>query len=160
MKKAQLNKILIISLIVIWGVLIYKYASPYFKTHEFTAPVRVDTPADLYVLFKKDTFALELSKRDPFLDTRVFKKKTPVFKPIAKKVIKKKSLEKPNVWPSIQYLGFVKSNASKSRLGLMRINNKLYKVRDGEKLKMLGVIKVEEDSIQLLFEGKKKYFKR
>ena len=160
MKKAQLNKILIISLIIIWGVLIYKYASPYFKKQEFIEPVRVDSPSDLYVTFKKDTFELALSKRDPFLDTRVYKKKTPVFKSTAKKVIKKKSLEKPKVWPGIRYLGFVKSNASKSRLGLIRINNKLYKVHDGEKLKMLGVIKIEEDSIQLIFEGKKKYFKR
>lgn len=158
MKKQKLNVLLIILLVSIWGVLIYKFLFPYFgkQTNEYKVPTTVSENS--YKLFKKDTFELRLNKVDPFLNTS-YKVKASKEKPTAIKSKRSSEIIKQN-WPSVNYFGFVKSNKHNSKLGLLRIDGKLFKVHVGEAIEEVKILKIESDSIQLKFAHEKRYVKR
>ena len=157
MQKKNLNKILIGLLILIWGILIFKYVSPYFKSPKNQLAIEVIAPSEKYNLFTRDTFQLKAIKRDPFLGTyKVKKEKTKSIQPTRKTIKVKKNI----VWPKISYLGYVKSNTNKSKLGLVRINNKLHKVRKSQTIDQIQVVKILKDSIAMKLNGSLEYFNR
>lgn len=159
MKKNNLNKALVILLFIIWGVLIYKYLLPNNKENIDFFEIASKNRSNTYSSFKKDTFKLNINNKDPFLGVPIPKVKSIIKK--QKKVVKNiSSYKKSKVWPKIKYLGFVKSNNSKFKLGLIKINDTLHKVHDGEELKILDVLKIGEDSIKLRYSNQTKYFKR
>lgn len=157
MQKKSINSILIIGVVLIWGVLAFKFIRPFFmdKPEVITAeslPIKT-TP----VTRKKDTFNLETVNRDPFLG-KVFFKKQGVKKALTKK--KKRKPTKKTPWPKIAYLGFVKSSTSTNKLGLVRVNKKLHRVRKNVSIENIQVFLVDKDSIGLKMNNEKKYFKR
>lgn len=160
MQKKKLNKILILAVALIWGVVVFKFAAPYFTPTETVITADVLVKPSKVFLQKKDTFNLELPQRDPFLgkSVRVKKTKTSVAKPIKK--VRKPSVPSNKNWPRIEFLGFVKSSKSKSRLGLVRINGTLKRVRNGSKIGEVTVVKIEERQISLSFQKETKTFNK
>ncbi len=161
MQKKKVNKILIIAVALIWGVVLYKFAAPYFTTTDtvITADVLVKPPQTF--LRKKDTFGLSIPERDPFLG-KVFKerKKKATNNTSKPKKTSKRTTVIPQNWPKVQYLGFVKSQTSTSRLGLVRINGVLKRVRKGDKVKDITIKQVKEDFISIQFLKNTKDFKK
>lgn len=152
MQKKKINKALIIAVALIWGVVIYKFAAPYFLTNDVvvTADALVSPPK--IFLRKKDTFNLNIPDRDPFLGKTISKRKTTVSVPSRPQ---KKSRSKTVVaknWPRIEYLGFIKSKESTSRLGLLRINGVLKRVRNGADIQGVKVKTISQDKITLQFQ--------
>lgn len=159
MQKKHLNTALIIVVVAIWGGLIYKYVSPFFSNNESL----INTPKESFVnkethIQSKDTFELAILTHDPFLAKTYYKTKSS--QTTAKNTTKKKAKKKKLVWPKISYLGFVKAQTNKSKLGLIRINKKLYKVRSKDNVANMSVFKVTNDSIGLQLGVEKKYFKK
>jgi len=157
MQKKQLNKVLIVALAIIWGVIIFKYVSPFFKSNEAVAEFTGIPIKSKFKSFKRDTFLLKTIKRDPFLGASFKIKKSGIRKPLKRKI---RSNNKNVIWPRIAYLGFVKSNKSKRKLGLVRINNQMHRVRKGTVINGVLVFEIQEDSVGLRFNNDKKYFKR
>lgn len=158
MKKQKLNVFLIILLVIIWGVLVYKFLFPYLgkQTNEFIVPTSANMNS--YKLFKKDTFELRLNKVDPFLNTS-YKVKAHKVKPAAIKSKRRSEIVK-KTWPSVNYFGFVKSHKHNSKLALLRIDGKLFKVHVGEAIEEVKILTIKSDSIQLQFAREKRYVKR
>ncbi|WP_299242521.1 hypothetical protein [uncultured Aquimarina sp.] len=160
MQKKKINKVLIIAVALIWGVVIYKFAAPYFLTNDVvvTADALVNPPK--IFLRKKDTFNLNIPNRDPFLGKTMSKRKPKVF--VSSKP-EKKSRSKTVVsknWPRIEYLGFIKSKESTSRLGLLRVNGVLKRVRNGADVQGVKVKSISLDKITLQFQKDVKDFKK
>jgi len=98
---------------------------------------------------KKDSITLHISDRDPFLGRSIVKKKNKM-QPV-KKVAKRPTTNlKPILWPKVQYLGFVKSKNSKGKLGLVRIDGKLHRVKQNAELSGLRIKRITDDSLVIL----------
>ncbi|MBQ4821398.1 hypothetical protein [Aquimarina sp. MMG016] len=157
MQKKKINTILIIAVALIWAVVLFKFISPYFTSADtvITADVLVK-PAKAF-MHKKDTFNLSIPKRDPFLGKSTGVKKKVVASSKPRKVSRPKVSQIKN-WPRIEYLGFVKSSKSTSRLGLLRINGVLKRVRNGSQVGDVSVKIINENYISVVFQREVKDF--
>ena len=160
MNKQGLNRILIIIMITIWIVVLYRLIN-YFSADNTVLPINntVATIPQSFLKFSKDTFALSLVDRDPFLG-KIYKRKP-------KRIRKPKQISKPNnkvntskkpvvkrkqfihKWPNLKYFGYVKGANSTSELILIKVNNKLHKVREGDEVSEVIIRKVFKDSIRV-----------
>ena len=120
--------------------------------------------------FTKDTFDLTHSTRDPFLDKMNYDTKI-IISPTIKKSGESRSLNssnkrsKPKIesavkWPKINYYGFVKGAKSSSELVLIKIDNKLHKIREGDQIDNIAIKKVYRDSIMVLMNKSLKSIKK
>lgn len=137
MKKDTINIFLVIFLVFIWGAVIKKY----FLKKEVK---RVEKKRILYsnnnYINKKDTFKLEITNLNPFK-----LKKEKVLKKIIKK--NKTNVEIQKSKKTYKYYGFVKSKKNKSKLILLRVDNKLYRKREREKIGDITILKAYSDSL-------------
>jgi hypothetical protein len=155
MDKKKVNTLLIIAVSCIWGIVLYKFIAPYFAKTEAIFISEVPTKPLVAKVRKKDTVALSFPERDPFLGKPVTKTQK------AKKAKKKpRTVSKPVLWPKIEYLGFVKSNSSKGRLGLVRIDGKLYRVNTNMEVNGLRIKKIANDVMVLLNGKEERHFKK
>lgn len=147
MNKKGINTILIILLLGVWGVLGYRFFKP--SNNTMTTPYTYTPPQNkVYQTFAKDTFDLRsfLLEKDPFLGKISYNKP----KQISVSTVRKKHTKPtPNKWPKIEYLGFVKSQNSKYPLVLLRVDKKLYRVKNKKEIKGIIVKNVFKDSILL-----------
>lgn len=161
MNKKTLNSILLISVLAIWGYVLYsKFYNGETVLSEDENLIN-NTPVRSHI--KKDSFELRANYRDPFLG----KASRPVYKPkknqgkstqINRK--KKPPLKKTEqVWPTIRYYGLVK-NASRKKSGtaLISINGKTHHVNNGEKVDNIEVRSIQGDSIKVKFNKELKTF--
>ncbi len=159
--KKTINIVLITVVLGLWGTLIYKTVNQYF----FSKKVEIDknqfgekfNMSQIY----KDTFNLEDINRDPFLNKQNEASTITVSKPIKNyskspkpiPIIKPKEIVN---WPSIFYYGYIKSKFKTEELILVKINNKLYKLRKNDDVDGLSVKKFYNDSIEVNYNKEKK----
>lgn len=154
MNRKVLNKVLIAIMLVIWFFVFKNIATTFLnKEEEAISPIN-QTQITSFKPITKDTFKLIHLERDPFvLNKRTVNRNTnnevgvkkSNTKPIVKTV---KTKEKNTSWPKISYYGFVKSSNKKYRLALLKINNKLIRVRANTTIdEKLHIVSIYKDSI-------------
>lgn len=153
MKKKQINIALIIIVLALWGTVLYKYVNRFFSNDneivynqpEFSIPIaKID----------KDTFELKLLERDPFLAKTTLKKESNsiVKKALSKPVFKKTPapiINKP--FPIVQYFGYIKSQDKSQKLILLKVNNRLERVRLSDNVDGLIIKEIYKDSVIVSF---------
>jgi len=109
----------------------------------------------VFNVIERDTLALHFPKRDPFLGRRikVVKNNNTSIKTIKPRVLKQKSSAN---WPSIDYLGFIKSRKNTEILGLLKIDGILFKVRKNMVVKGVKILQVEKSTVTLMFNNEKR----
>ncbi|MFC5048352.1 hypothetical protein ACFSTE_13440 [Aquimarina hainanensis] len=146
MKKKRINIFLGIVLLVIWGLVGTKLLRSFFTEKEVVITSEALVTPTVRIERIKDTFSLDIQDRDPFLGKiktrkkRAPKKKAPSYTGIPK-------VKQVTQWPAITYLGFVKSSGHKYRLGLLRVDGVLKRVREGGVIKGVQVLKVEKEQL-------------
>ncbi len=159
MNKKKINKILIIAVTIIWGVLLYKYINPFFSNTQKALPkefAQIPHKAKK----QKETITLNFPKRDPFLGKLLYSKKQPQTVKKHKPKLSKNASKKNILWPKIEYLGFVKSSKSKSPLGLLRIDGILHRVNEKTIVRGLKIKTIEHNKIIITNNSKEKSFTR
>lgn len=162
MSKKKINIALILVVLGLWGTVAYKAISQYFFSNEL-AFSGVQNQANVnFSKIEKDTFNLETIGRDPFLN----KSTAPVIKPAASAttVFKKPANTQPKIvkpkeillWPEVHYYGYIKSREKKEELILVKIQNKLYKLRKNDQIDGLFIKKVYNDSVEVYFNKEKR----
>ncbi|WP_136464887.1 hypothetical protein [Flagellimonas onchidii] len=156
MKKKTINIVLGLGLLIIWGF-VTKRALFYFgNTDEDKAvlhPIAINDPLPK---FKKDTFELAVLDRDPFLDVMANRKTTiPKTLPkTSKKNIAPVRRKESNVnWPKLQYFGYLKGDSQSGKLAIIKIDNKLHRVREKKSVEDVQVLKIYKDSVLLKRNG-------
>lgn len=152
MQNKQINIMLIVIVLALWGTVLYKYVNRFFfdeeivyQQSEFSIPI---------TKIEKDTFELQPLNRDPFLGKVVLKKevkqinKKNIIKPVIKKV-KEPIIIKP--FPIVQYFGYIKSQENNQKLILLKINNRLKRVRLNDNVDGLIVKQIYKDSVVVSF---------
>lgn len=150
--KKTINVILILVVLSLWGTVGYKYINRFFDVDELTYTNSNVYNYDAISIIKKDTFELQPLVKDPFLN-KAFSK--PITAPIIVRsipVIKKEPEPKVIIpFPLVQYLGYIKSKDKKEELILVKINNRLKRVRLNSDIDGLVIKKIYKDSVVVSF---------
>ncbi|NHN27412.1 hypothetical protein FIA58_017160 [Flavobacterium jejuense] len=159
--KKAINIVLIIVVLSLWGTVSYKYINRFFGNDEIAINLSNDYNYNAISIIKKDTFALEPLTKDPFLNKVFSKPKEQTIRTIT--IPKPKIDPKPKegiLFPSVQYFGYIKSKDKKEELILIKINNRLERVRLNDNIDGLIINKIYKDSIVVHFNKETRSFKK
>jgi len=150
--KKKVNILLLVFVLGLWGTVTYKYISGYWHCNSITASASQKNAVDA-VVRQKDTFTLAALERDPFLNRSMAEPK-PVRVKFRTAGVKKAppKIISPVPFPQVGYFGYLKSPQHKE-LVLLKVNNRLMKLRAGESTDGLKVVKIHKDSVQVNFNG-------
>ncbi len=166
--KKKINIFLLFLVVILWVTVVYKYVGQYLntqKTQQLSAQVNSEQSLPLK---QKDTFEFLTIARDPFLDTYTTKRKTIVQhetnasrneRPI-KNLKKTDTKEVTTELPKIEYYGYIKSTNQESQLVLVKLNHKLFKLRIGQSEQGVKVMKINNDSVLITYNGISKSIKK
>lgn len=160
MNKKVLNSVLLVSVLSIWGYVLYSKV-----LGNGDSPVQeenVQNTANTSRIIKKDSFILKANYRDPFLGKTIRIKPKNTTSPIVsnkKNVqISKKAIAEVK-WPSIRYYGLIKNTSKKnSGTGLMSIDGKSHKINKQDEINDLRIISLNKDSVVVKFNKSTKAF--
>jgi hypothetical protein len=159
--KKTINVILIIVVLSLWGTVGYKYFNRFFMSDEIAYDFTDAYGNTTVSIIEKDTFDLQPLAKDPFLNKVLFK---PVrSSKIVRTTPKVKIGVKPKVttpFPMVHYFGYIKSKDKKEELILLKINNRLERVRLNSNVSGLVVKKIYKDSVIVFFNKETKCFKK
>jgi len=168
MDKRLLNSILIVLMLAIWIVVLYRVFN-FFKTDSAMNNVSnaITSGGNSFHNFAKDTFDLKHVDRDPFLDKFNKVKEKRIRKVISKpnekssvtkknKIPPKKRIADNSKWPKLSYYGYIRGMNSSSELVLIKVNNKLHKIREGDDIEGVYIKRVYRDSIIVKMEKQTK----
>lgn len=165
MNKKALSVVLGIVVLFVW----YKVISSFFGENIESEPFQQQQAfnnLDLSKIIANDSIPQpKLNYRDPFLGRvdfhhKVQTKKKSSTQPKTKRnytnnQIKQSILE----WPSISYHGFVKVHGNSSSMVILKIDNRLVQINEGESYEsVLKVKKAFRDSILLELNGERKVY--
>lgn len=148
MKNKRKTYILLIVVLIIWGILIYKFFS-------FTSAqkISVSSGSDLDLVTvsvkPKDTFSIDVKYRDPFLGKMYNAHRSP--KPTKSIYIPKE----PVVWPSIVYKGLVSDNREKNKVFMLNINGQTFFMNEKSVEQEVKLLSGNRSSITVYYKGEK-----
>ncbi|SNZ01702.1 hypothetical protein [Flagellimonas pacifica] len=156
MKKKGVNIILWAGMLVIWGFVTKKTLFFFGKDDEKVVAISPITFNDPLPELKKDTFELHVLERDPFLDV-VTKRKSPrpLLQPKTPKRVSNPIPKRSSnaTWPKLQYFGYLKGHSQTGKLAVLKIDNKLHRVREKRAIEEIQVLKIYKDSVLLKRNG-------
>lgn len=159
MQKRIINGLLITLCVVIYGAIFFK---AFWKKEEVdNTPIIAAsyTNFDLKINANKDSIELYLPTRSPFGEPNKVKKVRSKTQSQKSKNIKKEPTKKQ--WPRIAYFGFVKNSANNQKLAVVKVNNNLFRKREGDYLDdELKILKAYSDSIIVSYDKDLKTIKR
>ena len=161
LNKKMINAVLIIIVVSLWGTVSYKYINRFFGDNEVFYDTSENYNFDTLSVISKDTFKLQPLTKDPFLNKIVTQPKVQS-SPVPKQPIVKKEpiLKSPIPFPALQYYGYIKSKDKEEELILVKINNRLERVRLNDNIDGLIINKIYKDSIVVNFNKETRSFKK
>ncbi|MES2813131.1 MAG: hypothetical protein V4670_11725 [Bacteroidota bacterium] len=163
MQKRRLNIILLLVVLGLWSTVAYKSLYRFFPSDGDVANENFSQNFN-FEKIEKDTFLLEKLNRDPFLDKAIKLRRPIVLKSTVSSPKKAVVAPKPTVnskpileWPKMNYYGYIKSNQKTEELILVRIDNKLVKVRKNQNIEGVVIKHIFKDSIEVIFNKEKKF---
>jgi hypothetical protein len=148
MKKKHLNIPLFILVLFIYGSVFFKFFGKKGVQIEDTPYNNMLSKQVSDFETKRNDFDISNIKSDPFgiSEKRIRKSTTSQLNGTVKST---KKIAAPIAWPNITYFGFVKNNINTTRLALVKVNNKLHRKRENEKIDDISIVNVYNDSIRL-----------
>lgn len=155
MNRGNLNKILIVVAILVWGSGLYKYSK--------NGNIDTDKDSNIRTIIKESSkptthlnkeTAFVLLDRDPFLNESLSGPTTTIstsntYNNMNSRIILVET------WPTIEYFGFVKSENKKYPLALVKINGSLERMRPGRIDEIFKIDAIYSDSL-IISNGKHK----
>jgi hypothetical protein len=157
MTKKKINIVLFILVIGVWGAILYNVVNRYFIKDEIKINSENSISSSSIKLIRKDTFAMEVLNRDPFLDIEYKEKKTIVKNSSynngnIKKVVKSTI---PQIIPKIYYYGYITTESNQST-ALLKIDNKKVKLVLNQEHDGVKLMKMYRDSVVIAFNKEHK----
>lgn len=164
---------LLVASAVVWGWVFVKIFNVIFQDDSETVPLLRKKPVS-NAFEAKDTFELLANYKDPFLKRRSVnptpssnyssannnRSNAPTAARTKVKVEKVVKEEKIIDWNFIKYKGRITRKSTGKVLSLVNISGGDFSLEEGKEAKQVTLIKSYPDSIQVKFEGVKKYIKR
>jgi hypothetical protein len=164
--KKKINIVLIVVVLGLWGTVGYRALNQYFLSKKGVVKTMELNKEFNLTQINKDTFQMENSIRDPFLNKQD-QSMVPNTKKIYSKSLNIKKKVYPVVkakeyinWPAISYHGYIQSKANNEELILVKINEKMFKLKINEEVEGVTLKKVYKDSIEFIFNKEKKIIQK
>ena len=150
MKNKKQIYVLLPTVALVWGIIIYKIitgASPDHPDYQHPGMVKAGAAITTKVI---EPYTLSLNYDDPFGKIQRPVTKKPAGKKIspAKKTVPK--VKKPEIDLSkYKYQGMIQNAGSKHKIALVMINNEMKMIKEGELIDEFKVVKITKESIQI-----------
>ncbi len=154
MQKKTINGLLIAFCITIYAAIFYKAFGKKEAINEPLGDIGNYTNANLDISNDKDSISLFFPKRSPFgTPSRRNIQSVKNSKKVKPNTSNKPKSKKENlVWPNITYYGFLESKKSNNKLVVVKVEDKIFKKREGDDLNDdLKIIKAYGDSLIISF---------
>src|ERR1051325_867816 len=157
MRNKKALYVLLPVVILIWGIIIYKFYKA-FNSDEEIQQNNFSFSSLSPVKTTVDTFSILADYRDPFLGKIAA---TPSSSDKPKNQTKvEKSKPEPIVWPAIIYKGMIKNQKTGKQLYLVTINNQDNMMKPGDVFAEVELKKTFKDSIIVLYRKETKTIKK
>ncbi len=159
MKNKKLLYVLIPVVLFIWGTVIFKIFNV-VHTDDSNASFNKASIGTIENENLIDTFSIHPDYPDPFLGRHVKKSnpdETKVSKAVEKLIENKKNNAVTIVWPKLVYSGLIKNQKSKKQLALVQIEGRSNIMKIGDIAEDIELVKILRDSIEVKFQGEKKF---
>ncbi len=162
MKNRKLLYILIPATAIVWGAIAWTIISNMKGSADYNqedylpySEVHSDTIEEGYTLLA--------NYPDPFKAQRISSPVTTVQKkatsqPKYKRTARRTTLMRRVVWPQVEYYGVIMNKDQ--RLALLRINNAKTILQTGDENNQIKLLKIYNDSVQLVYENEEKIFRK
>ena len=151
-------------MLIIWsfvGLKVFGLSGVRDNDPSLATPKRIDS-----LEVNKKEFELVDIERNPFKTFKRSKKVSNTVKasikekvPVIREIIKKPTTN--FIWPKIFYYGFVGADEEKGRLAVIKLDNKLVRIRSGKNINNELILKsIHRDSIIILGNGEQKIIRR
>ncbi len=159
-KNKPVTIFLLVSVIAIYGVIIYRSFSVGNQKNEDVFGLSVKNNEMINVNYHKDSFKINSFLRDPFGSSGFSSINTNHSEIIDKPIILDKDHmikdPTPLIWPELKYFGYVKNKTRKKGLYLISVNNHLTKIKIGETFKEVTLFSCSRDSAVFIFGEEKR----
>ncbi|MCW3071751.1 MAG: hypothetical protein JWO44_1641 [Bacteroidetes bacterium] len=154
--------VLLPATIAVWATIIIRV---YGTLHPDDVPANIKRAADVTPVAQdndKDTFSIVNNYRDPFGERPVAQRHATSESAIGKviKNITPEPAKKENTWPSIHYSGMIKNQKSNRQLAMLEINGSQRAMKSGDVSDNVKVCRIFKDSIEVMYEKQKRFFKK
>lgn len=149
MKNKKTIYILLPVVLCIWGLVIYQFFS-FSGTDVPVAASSKQYNIKPVTVPKRDTFAINVNYRDPFLGK--------MYLPNKKTVTKKSRVQKPVapiVWPHITYKGIVSDNQNKTKVFVVVIKGQTYFMKEKDTEAEVTLKNGNREFIEVTYKGEK-----
>lgn len=146
MKNKKKTYILLVIVLIIWGLLIYKFFS--FASKDVTSEnLEIALSVKALAITKRDTFSIDVNYRDPFLGKMYMADKSAV------SLKRKVKIKEPVVWPSVVYKGVVSDTKDKKKVFMIIISGHTYLMKEKETEQEVTLKKGDRESIDIKYKG-------
>lgn len=159
MKNKKAVYILLPLVLLLWGIIFYMIFSAVNPSYDQQVQ-----PRDLSINVSSenplsDTFSIIANYRDPFLG-KVFSSEKPVVRDASINSTPVKPIVIPKSWPSISYGGMMKIIKSSKQVALIYINGGSKMMKTGEIKEEVELLKIYNDSVEVMFHKEKRVVKK
>ena len=166
MDKKLRNKILYITVGILWLVIFYRTYQNYQIESDNELVQDKSYTSSIPITFNKDTFDLILPNDDPFLRNLSSFRREHVNESSNSNnstqqttIVVKEEVPEPNKpWPTIEYFGFVKNRDQDKTLCMLKVNGRNLQLAKGEFKNDVYISSVFRDSVHIVFEGEERTF--
>jgi hypothetical protein len=148
----------------VWGMIGWKIYVAVNSDQETDVVVSITGNTDSLPSEIPETYELLLNYRDPFLDINKKSVHLPTDQrinlPKPSSVKPKESEETAVVQPDIRYYGLVKESNSQKTVGFLGVNSQTHFVATGDIIEAIKIMRIWSDSVEVIFDGKKKIIRR
>lgn len=146
MKNKKKTYILLVVVLIIWGLLIYKFFS--FASEDVTSKnLDMELSVKALAVTKRDTFSIDVNYRDPFLGKMYMADKSVA---LLKRKVK---IKEPVVWPAVIYKGLVSDTKDKKKVFMVIISGRTYLMKEKEIEQEVTLKKGDRESIDIKYKG-------
>lgn len=146
MKKKKNIYVLLAVVLLVWGMVIYRffsYAGPEIKESATSTQISIRP----LTIKEREIFSIDVNYRDPFLGKMYLPEKT------GKLVRKKRAVPEPIQWPQVVYKGIVSDNKDKKKVFMLIINGKSYMMKEKDTEQDITLKNGNRQSITVKFKG-------
>lgn len=153
MKNKKTIYILLPTVLLIWGAVMYEFFS--FST---TEELKINTSNEFVfkptAIKERDTVAINVNYRDPFLGKMYSEKGNGIASKKKTTNIKKApKIVEPIVWPAIVYKGIVSDTKEKNKVFMLIINGQTFLMRKGETENEIFLKEGDRESVYVKYKG-------
>jgi hypothetical protein len=162
MRKKKMLDVMLPLTIGIWVVVIARIYSAFHSQPKIFDNVINTANYDTSKENINDTFSIINNYRDPFEIGMSKQSSIKIVNPDSRipHTIKDAPAKKETIWPVIQYSGMIKNQKSNKQLAMVLINGNLKNLKSGEVCENVTICKIFKDSIEIMFEKQKRFYKK